>query len=394
MSFFDAFADDDPITLLLSKENLSIVDVYNEGSMLQELRTNNEELIAYFAKEDVILDLCDWSLSMKYQDHEFFDKYSRIATEIMTCKSGVARGFCNSACLRDYMNKVISSNEELDTMCAGHFQRILMHLLQNTNGEYLKKFDNFIDHLILHISSLAISELIVMLEINYYQNFSPNGECVAALSKYITQDGADVVSAVYSLRQIFNQGWEIPSIQNDLCTDSLIANMIQVSKTTNSRLGQIELVRLINSIGQKNELALIFRRGDIGEIGEIKCASSSLASQVKGVTVKDAVDGIMNKKDHWTIIPTYMHLIQFGAVDELFDAVKELQVVEKLSPMQPEELTPFQLELVRVICLRAPELSFDVSALSTINAKAQKLWTNFGGDLPIGGQTETNIRGD
>ena len=394
MSFFDDFADADPISELLSNPNVSIIDVFNEGTMLQELRTNNEELIAYFAKENVISDLCNWSLTMKFQDNPTFDKYSRTATEVMTCKSGVAQGFVRSPGLRDFLDAQLTSTEEWDPMCAGHFQRIFLHLMEQSNGEYISKFNNFIPHLIYHISTLAVSEFIVMLTIQYYDLFTPNGEIVQALSNYIIQKDADTVSAAYSLRQLFNQGWENEKIQKDLCSDSLIGNLIQASKSTNSRLGQIELLRLANSIGQKNEMALIFRRGDIGDVPPPTTSSSALAAQVKGVDVKQAIQGIIDDHTHWTIIPTYMHLLQVAPVEEFLEAIKSSDMIAKLSNKQAEELTPFQLELVRVTVNRANGNNFDVSPLNTINQKAQKLWTTYGGDLPIGGQAEAKLNAD
>ena len=392
--FFDNFADADPISDLLSNPNVSIIDVFNEGTMLQELRTNNEELIAHFAKENVIHDLCEWSLTMKYQNDANFDKYSRTATEVLTCKSGVAQGFIKSEGLRNFMDAQLTSKEEWDPMCAGHFQRIFLHLMTESNGQYILKFKEFIPHLIYHISTLAVSEFIVMLTLQYYDTISPNGEMIQALSNYIIQKDSDCVSAAYSLRQLFDQGWENAKIQKDLTSDSLIANLIQASKTTSSTLARIELLRLVTSIGQKNEMALAFHRGDITEQEPATTAIASLSAQVRGVDVKQAVQGILDNHTHWTIVQTYIKQISTAQADQLIEAVKSTNMIAQLSAKQVNELTPYQLELVRVTVKKAEEVKFDVSALSALNEKAQKLWTSYGGDLPIGGQAINKLNAD
>lgn len=393
MSFWDTEEVQDPIADLLEQPNLTVVDMFNEGSMLQELRTNNEHLLEYFARENVIQELCDWAFTMKFQDQEFFDKYSRIATETFTCASTVSKGFLNSTYLKKFFNEQLASKEEWDASCAGHFQRVFMHLMNVSKGEYLHNFENIIPNLIHHISTLAVSEFIVMLATNYYQIFCPNGECIAQLSDYIVSEGADILSAIYALRKLFAQGWEKPDIQKDLTSDSLIANLITASKTATIRLAQIECLRLLRDISKKNELALIFRRGDVGEVPSSDCSSSALATQVKGITLEDSLKGAIGTP-HWQIANYYLQTIIVSSPEDIFEVVKQNDIVNKLAKIEKKDLTPFQLEVIRVLFKKAEDYQFDLSALEPIKNHANKLWQEYGGPLPIGGGVDVKLNAE
>ncbi|EAX96010.1 hypothetical protein TVAG_369200 [Trichomonas vaginalis G3] len=393
MSFWDTEDAQDPISELLEKSDLTVVDLFNEGSMLQELRTNNEHLIEYYAKEDVIKELCDWSFTTKFQDNESFDKYSRIATEVFTCASTVSNGFINSPYLKDFFTKQLLSKDDWDPGCAGHFQRVFLHLTNVSKGEYLSRYGNLIPNLIHHISTLAITELVVMLTNQYYSSFCPNGELVTALSDYLITDNADVVSAVYALRQLFNLGWENADIQKDLTSDSLIANLIQASKTSKVRLGQIECMRLLRDISNKNELALIFRRGDVGDVPTADCASSALATSVKGITLEDSLKGAIGTP-HWQIANAYLKIITIAAPEDIFEIVKSNNIVSQLAAIPKENLNPFQLEVIRILFKKAEEFQFDLSPLQEVKETADKLWNQYGGPLPIGGAVDVKLNAE
>ena len=71
-------------------------------------------------------------------------------------------GFINSQCPKDFINRQVTLNEEWNPICAGHFQKIFIQLLQQTKGAYMSHFQCFIQHLVHHISTLAIGELNVI----------------------------------------------------------------------------------------------------------------------------------------------------------------------------------------------------------------------------------------
>ena len=95
MSFWDD-QEEDPLTELLNNPNSPLCDVLQEGNMLQELRTNNAELIRYLSQEKIIGELCEWSMTMKNEKHDNFNKISRIATETLTCGANYSKQLVKS----------------------------------------------------------------------------------------------------------------------------------------------------------------------------------------------------------------------------------------------------------------------------------------------------------
>ena len=59
MSFWDAVDTDDPVEELLNNPDSTFNEVFNEPTMLQDLRCTNEKLMTFFLKKEHVEQLCE-----------------------------------------------------------------------------------------------------------------------------------------------------------------------------------------------------------------------------------------------------------------------------------------------------------------------------------------------
>lgn len=404
MSFWDDQAED-PLTELIANPNTPVSDVLQEGTMLQELRTNNTDLIQYLSQERIITELCQWSMTLKDEKQDNYDKISRLATETLTCGINYAQELLKSQALEQFFRDFLNSTTEWDSSCAGHFQRIFVHLQKSSNGSFISRFPNIAEDLDKHLSILAVSEFIVQLVTEF--NDSLPKQFVPILCEYISstisQEGStqkvDLFPAIYALRQIFNNGITIQSIQDSFTSENVIQHLAEAAKNAahqeGSKLSSIELFRLLSRIRDLSpaaeELVSKHTAGIAKNNNEVTNALSSYETMNINVTSQQAATLLCNPV-HWRLANNLLKQLSELPQDELVDIVVNQTQLYKtiITNCQNDALTPQQIDIIRLLS----KAQYDTKDIpQEIVTKALLIGVRYGGEVPIGFQTEHKING-
>lgn len=401
MSFWDD-QEEDPLTELLNNPNSPLCDVLQEGNMLQELRTNNADLIRYLSQEKIIGELCEWSMTMKNEKHENYNKISRIATETLTCGSNYAQQLLKSATLEQFFKNFLSSTDEWDTICAGHFQRVFVHLLRNSNGSYLSHFPNIAEDLDNHLSVLAVSEFIIQLATEFSASLPK--QFVPILASYIDssiskEDGdqaerIDLFPAIYTLRQIFTNGTQIAEINNAFASEEVISKLAHAATTSHRKLTSVELYRLLSKIKAQSPLAagIVTKHITSKNPTEVTSSLASFHELDSDVEPKRAATLLCNRV-HWALANKLLKRLAELPQAEFLDIVNNQTNLFKtiVENSNNGTITSQQIDLIRLLSKANADLSGIPKEIVT---KALLIGVRYGGEVPIGFQTEHKINAE
>ncbi|OHS99282.1 hypothetical protein TRFO_34312 [Tritrichomonas foetus] len=390
MSFWDT-AEEDPLTELIQNPNAPLCDVLLEGTMLQELRAGNADLISYLTQERIINELCQWSMTMDFEKRDGFDKLSRIATETLTCGGNFQKELLNSTALKNFFTNFMSSTKEWDSICTGHLQRVFVNLLKNSNGNYLSNFPNIAEDLDSHLTILAVAELIVLLATEF--NASLPKQYVPILAKYIETSKTDLFPAVYALRQIYNNGSTIPAIAESFTNEEVISSIVKTAHTSQDKLTSIELYRLLSKIKEQSPLAagLILKYSDQFGHPEKSVENSIAAFSAAEIDTKTAAT-ILCTNTHWGIANKLTAKLAAAPQAELVEVVNKSGLFERIVENSKNGcLTAQQIEVIRLMS----KAGADLSAVQKSDVeKALLLGVRYGGEVPIGFQAEHKINAE
>jgi len=388
MTFWDTEAAADPLSDLLSQDNPEILEVLCQESILLQLIVKNELLINYLTKHESIEGLFDWSLSLKYQNHPKYDTISRTATEVMVSDSPLVSVFSQSDVLLQKISVFLSSEDEWDPFCAGHFCRVLLHLTKSTKGEYIKKLPNVFMSMIKNVTLLSVSELITALIKDFYSQIV-DLDPIGILFQYL--DKNDDVSRAISiiLRDIYLSSREQTQIIDEYGKKEVIIKMIHTAKGTNSDLCSIELLRLMMEMMLNNPDPFFCLRDMFNPTEFRPFAAKGYAAHIFAIEPAHAISILcLEEPSHWNIDSRLLHQLKSVPASSFGDAINEANALEKLSKL--EKLSPYQIALIGMINDSMAHFEgVDVSLMQTdifLNAlkKVKSFGVPYGGDLPIG----------
>jgi hypothetical protein len=321
--------------------------------MLQELRTGNLSLISYLIREPIVSELCSWSMTLTHQSSPDFDRISRIATETLTCGTALATQLLSSTALKQFLSDFSSSSAEWDPLCAGHFQRLLTHLLRSSEGAFLANLPNFVPNAVKHLRLLAVAELLIVLAQDY-------GQPIAGLIvDFIANEEPPVTAALYALRQILGNGG---------ADAELIGKIEAVAKAAKDKVTGIELYRLLKRLNAA-----------VGDIGEFESPTvAGFARAAKGGDLKEGIELILKGNVHGALGNQILAQVKAAPKDVLEKVAEEVEFGKKLK----EEVTAQQLEIVNVLVQQS--LGIAVQLPPEVVSRAGKLHAPYGGELPIG----------
>lgn len=392
--FWD-MADDaaDSLSELLQNPSATVKDVLNESNMLQEFRTGNDEITQYFSREDVIKELCAWSMTLSHADDSDFMHLSRLSTEVLICGgSNYAKTLCNSLELKKFFNEFLNDDsDEWDSFCVGHFQKVLVNLLKQGNNpkEFLNEFPSMEKDLAKHLNVIAVDELVIFLELEYSNYF----DFIDVIAGFIEKGDGNMYKLVYSLRQIFERGWDTKeNVRSKLGSKDVIERIVKGSKCITDKLTSIEILRLLLRIREKspevnkllNEHSSEFLTKGIPQEAHDSFSMANVCLDSKEI-LKMLCDEI-----HWSLVPKFLNRLYSLPKDEFLAAVRESDLINKIiQSISNNELKPQYLSLIKVI------YSYDQTLLDNVSmdvvSKALTFETSYGGELPIGtGQTKVN----
>jgi hypothetical protein len=387
MSFWDDQAEADPLTELLQSPNPQLSDVLNDASMLQELRSGNAELIAYLTREDVVSQLCEWSMTLTHESDKDFDRTSRFAIEALTCGNALASQLLHSSVLKQFLTDFLANPADWEALCAGHFHRILVHLLNESSGAYLNNFPGIIEGVVKHLSLLGVAELLISLAIKYSDALPK--PIVPVLVQFIGESPPPHTAALYALRQIFADGWIVPEFAASFTAPETLSKLAAIAKSGRDRATTVELYRLIGKI-----------RGKGAAVGPIEApageADGSVAAFARAVNVGDLREGLLliaRKAVHFGLGNVILAAVKALPQDEFVAAAIELGIVELLTAaFEEDRLTGQQLELINLLVNGSLEFVATLPQEAVI--KAGKLNAQYGGELPIGTPIGRQINAD
>lgn len=164
--FWKFHLDTAGIDTLLAKEDVTLKEVLDKEDILQECKTQNNKLIEYLIREDIIKELIHLVVDQPEDDIEetLKFKYMNLACEVITSDvDAILDKIANCQELLDILWAYIETQTPLNPLTASFFSKVFTHLICRKSDEtftYLKSHDA-VNKLIVHIEISAIMELFV-----------------------------------------------------------------------------------------------------------------------------------------------------------------------------------------------------------------------------------------
>jgi hypothetical protein len=304
-------------------------------------------------------------MTLQHQSAKEFDRSSRIATETLTCGTALATKLLNSATLRAFLTNFAATTDDWDPLCAGHFQRILTHLVRESNGDYLKNFPDLIPNTVNHLNLLAVAELLISLAPNY------SAQIVPLIVDFIGSHEGPLTASLYALRQILTEGFA-------QSFGDVIPKIAAVAKSAKNKVVKIELYRILEKVVKVSQSDFVVEE----ESGFESATVEAFAKAVNFGDLKSGLASLVGGEVHWGLGNKVLNKLRGTETAVFLGLVNELGVVKKLKEIG-ENATGQQLELVNLIVDRALEIAMELP--TELIGKAGKLNASYGGELPIGG---------
>ena len=393
--FWDMGFSSDPLMDLLQQEGIQLRQILEEGTMLQEFRTGHQELTEYFTREDVITELCEWSMTLKHGNEEQFEHLSRLSTEVLVCGGSMySDTLIHSQSFKTFCDTFLSNENEWDSLCVGHFQKVFIHLLRHSNGHYLRSFPSIIDSLTSHLSLMSAVELVVILETEF-SDFLP-GDFVPLIASYVDTSLCSAFPAAYALRRIISLGWDNSSVRASFSSEPVVTRLVHAALSSREFLLSAELLRLLWDLQRKSAAAkeIVQRHASEFYTGDTaNTALRALSAANISRSSADAARMISCGRLHWAIANKLLAQLECLSKDELVAVVEETGAVAKICEcIEQERMSAQQLRLVEMI--NEADSRLTAALPEEVVKKAMMLGKKYGGEIPIGFQDEAKLNAE
>lgn len=381
----------DPLMDLLNNPNAAICEVMNMETMLQELRTGNTDLFNYLMRPAVVTELCDWSMTMKNKDSPDFHHFSRTATETLTCPS-FAKVVVQSPVLKTFIASFLSAEEEWDALVAGHFQRVLVVLLEQ-NREYLNEFPNAVASIEKRLQLPAVGELVSTLATKFAY-ISASKPIVMDLARLIAESDGNVKPYLFTLRQIFEEGLKdasrVESVVEASTNEQFMTFLIAAAKKTSDKVARAEIFRFLLQLETRSAESAAVIRPLVAAIPESDPVTSDAAFALltKIEDPKEILTRLVKGPVHWALATELMGRVKKMKKPEFMAAVDAVDVIAVLKgPATDGALTPQQMEILSLINKYDPENArLKAEIPPAVVARVALIGERYGGEIPIEAQ--------
>lgn len=380
----------DPLTDLLNNPNASLCEVMNMETMLQELRTGNTDLFNYLMGPAVVTELCDWSMTMKNKDSPDFHHFSRTATETLTCPS-FAKVVVTSPVLKNFIANFLTAEEEWDALVAGHFQRVLVVLLEQ-NREYLNGL-NAVASIEKHLHLPAVGELVSTLATKF-ADISASKPIVMDLARLIAESDGNVKPYLFTLRQIFEEGLKeasrVESVVEASTDKQFMTFLIEAAKKTGDKVARAEIFRFLLQLESRSAESAAVIRPLVAAIPESDPVTSDAAFALltKIEDPKEVLTRLVKGPVHWALAAELMGRVRKMKKPDFMAAVEAVDAIAVLKdPATKGTLTPQQMEILSLINKYDPENArLKAEIPPPVVARVALIGERYGGEIPIEAQ--------
>ena len=378
MSFWNDEDVQDPLQNALQNPDITIDEILVIDTFLQELRLTNEDLIKFLSQEDNIYRLCEWSMTLKDEKNENYDKISRLSTEGLIINKQFIQILLSSAKFQEFINNYLN-NPDWDDSCCGHFNRVFLCFMAETNGSFFSRFPTLVSVLKNHIDLISVCELLTTLACDYSKT-KLSADILSSLALTASNGSSNAWNCLYVLRQ------SLPAII-DLNSPTLI-KCIQKSARSSEKLIRIESFRLLFLIKQASEASIsqqiIESKVPNGEMNSIQ--GFALSCSVS--TPDDAFNILFNRPLHWTAANQMLNILLNLSPLELGKVVNRNNGLQRLQEcFDKNDLVPQQLKIVGVLVQNFHDSPvFNEKISLQLRKKAELIFTPYGGDVPRGFQ--------
>jgi hypothetical protein len=331
--------------------------------------------------ESTILELCEWAMTLKQESDPQHDRYSLLATEVLTCGQTVSAVLLNSATLKRFLTEFLESKGEWDSICTGHFQKILGYLARHSNGAYLSNFPKILEQLTRHLDLLATTELVITL----YLEFSKVLDAVSFFANFVATTDKSITSALYALRRLLDEGSEKPEVFSVFLTDEVVMNLVKAANATSDRIAAVEIYRILARIREMDDGLISRYIGLLQKSGLTKCQRAYLdAIQLTDLPL--LVNQILDGTVHWSLGNRVLAELKGLSELDLGNLLNESAALQKLKNIVNSGgvLSAFQLSFVQIIGNSVDAVGEEVAR------QAALIGTQFGGELPVWTERKVN----
>lgn len=154
---------------LLDKEDLTLQEVLDEEEVLQECKTQNKRLIDFLTTDANIEELVNYITQepLDETDEKLRYKYPNIACELLTSDvNPITDKLAGDVALMNKVYSFIENDAPLNPLLASFYSKVMGLLISRRSEkmlEFLQSKDDFIGHLLRHMGTSAIMDLLLRL---------------------------------------------------------------------------------------------------------------------------------------------------------------------------------------------------------------------------------------
>ena len=383
-----------PLTDLLQQEGTQLREILDEGTMLQEFRTGHQELTEYFTREDIISELCEWSMTLHNEKEDKFEHLSRLATEVLVCGgSSYSHTLINSQAFKTFCTNFLTNKGEWDSLCVGHFQKVFVHLLRQSSGQFLSSFPSIVDDLADHLTLMSVVEFVILLETEFTE-FLPK-PFVPIIATHISTSLDNSFTTIYALRQIISLGWSNPLIRASLESSSVVSHLVHAACASGG-LASIELHRLLSRLRRESPLARDIIRQHSSEFysgSDARTAALAMSAANVDRSASQSILMICDGGAHWALANVLVSELESLTRDDLASAFASTDAASRLSGLASSgSVSAQQLRLLEMVRAADESLLSGVPADAVI--RSSMLDNKYGGEIPIGFNEEATLNAE
>lgn len=345
-------ADQDSFSALLDNPGTKFEDVLLHKLFFCEVKLSSPRAFEYLTSEASVRKLIQYSLSIKDIEAPNFHTLSKNSTSLLSFPE--ARMFFNfystSKLVISGLNAFLDE-KEWDPLCAGNFSRIMCSFIDNKT-DFLNNFDSLMRRLLNHVSNLSIAEMISILISKYYHLILGDRRLSDYVCEVILKPETPAFNLIYMLDKIVKDSWPNQSVFSevikDFSSDKFVSSLINLAKSTKSRIVSIEALRFLSDLNKTNPTALVFHRGCFGEFTNISCAASAYAFKAKTYEPAEGIRMLFTPDPHWGVCNSIIKNLNNLTPEEYMSEFQKSGVEEQLvKNAKKGEITPQQLCLIK-----------------------------------------------
>jgi hypothetical protein len=222
------------------------------------IHTNNDALMVYLTRPDIISALIRWCLTSDFKSEANSDRLSRSAVQILSHAKALISRLQDDETFRTTLRDCQNRGFENSVKYSENFQTIFLEYIRCTNGSFVQHFGGLLSFLVDHIDLSPLRFLLVQLLTVYRDAFSEDEleDVGTEMSRAVSGSSGYFVAAAIREAVTDTEGSSlVPRFQSDTVLKGFLEAALNPSHVPNPNLFQAEIFTTLEIISRNCAIA-------------------------------------------------------------------------------------------------------------------------------------------